>query len=196
MNPCLLHGSTVPEPDTTYPLCRAQLTVLEVLDERARQYARYGTNADLEDGTGPDVRWIPNIWDAYDSTAEGIEAGLRADYEATEVTQGKITWMHLVREEVAEAFAESDPARLREELIQVAALCVSWVEKLDDRAAEPEPEPEPEPPVGQRRRSPDGVEVIKTEDGTTIPWRRYRGKTGRCWFADAEVAGWEVVLEP
>ena len=41
--------------------------------------------------------------------------------------------MHLVREEVAEAFAESDPARLREELIQVAALAVSWVEKIDAR---------------------------------------------------------------
>ena len=47
---------------------------------------------------------------------------------------------------------------------------------------------EPTLPVGQRRRSPDGVEVVKTDDGTTDPWRRYRGKTGLCWFTDDEVA--------
>ena len=53
--------------------------------------------------------------------------------------------------------------------------------------------PEPE---GQRRRSPDGVEVVKTDDGTTDPWRRYRGhKPGPTWFTDAEVAGWEVITD-
>ena len=55
--------------------------------------------------------------------------------------------------------------------------------------------PEPMLPVGQRRRSPGGVEVVKTDDGTTSSWLRYRGKTGRCWFADAEVAGWEVITD-
>ena len=55
--------------------------------------------------------------------------------------------------------------------------------------------PEPTLPVGQRRRSPGGVEVVKTDDGTTSSWLRYRGKTGRCWFADAEVAGWEVITD-
>ena len=53
---------------------------------------------------------------------------------------------------------------------------------------------EPEPPVGQRRRSPDGVEVIKTDDGTNS-WRRYRGKSCLSWFTGAEVAGWEVITD-
>ena len=53
---------------------------------------------------------------------------------------------------------------------------------------------EPEPPVGQRRRSPDGVEVIKTDDGTNS-WRRYRGKACLSWFTGAEVAGWEVITD-
>ena len=44
--------------------------------------------------------------------------------------------MHLLREEIAEVFVESDADRLREELIQVAALAVSWVEKIDARGAE------------------------------------------------------------
>ena len=53
---------------------------------------------------------------------------------------------------------------------------------------------EPEPPVGQRRRSPDGVEVIKTDDGTNS-WRRYRGKAFLSWFTGAEVADWEVITD-
>lgn len=54
--------------------------------------------------------------------------------------------------------------------------------------------PEPTFPVGQRRRSPDGAEVVKTDDGTTDPWREYRGP-GPTWFTNAEVADWEVITD-
>ena len=54
--------------------------------------------------------------------------------------------------------------------------------------------PEPTFPVGQRRRSPDGVEVVKTDVETTDPWRRYRG-TSLAWFTDDEVADWEVITD-
>lgn len=54
--------------------------------------------------------------------------------------------------------------------------------------------PDPTLPVGQRRRSPGGVEVVKTDDGTTAPWRRYRG-TCPAWRSDAEVADWEVITD-
>ena len=53
---------------------------------------------------------------------------------------------------------------------------------------------DPEPPVGQRRRSPGGTEVIKTDVETTDPWRRYRG-TSLAWFTDDEVADWEVITD-
>ena len=59
------------------------------------------------------------------------------------------------------------------------------------------PEPEPAAPVGQRRRSPEGVEVIKTDDGTTNPWwkyQRYAG-VGKTWFSDDAVADWEVITD-
>ena len=56
-------------------------------------------------------------------------------------------------------------------------------------------EPEPETPVGQRRRSPDGVEVVRTDDGMAYPWRKYRGRPGPAWFIDAEVADWEVITD-
>ena len=54
--------------------------------------------------------------------------------------------------------------------------------------------PEPTLPVGQRRRSPDGTEAVKTDDGTPDPWRRYVG-SGGMWFTDAEVADWEVITD-
>lgn len=44
-------------------------------------------------------------------------------------------WRHILDEEVAEALAETDPERLRAELVQVAAVAVQWIEALDRRAA-------------------------------------------------------------
>ena len=49
-------------------------------------------------------------------------------------------------------------------------------------------------PVGQRRRSPGGIEVVKTHDRMPEPWRRYRGN-GPPWFTGAEVADWEVITD-
>jgi hypothetical protein len=106
----------------------------DVADERRLQRVRYGLNRDLMDGTGPRVAWLQGVGQHGDlQSAKGIEELLRLAYEQYEKQQGRPTWRHLVLEEVAEAFAESDPVRLRAELLQVAALCVSWVETLDAR---------------------------------------------------------------
>ena len=94
----------------------------------------------------------------------------------------------------------------------------AWLDRWNENGAAPSAEtvadflgielaPEPTLPVGQRRRSPGGVEVVKTDDGTTDPWRRYRGPgpawftddevadPGPAWFTDAEVADWEVITD-
>lgn len=43
---------------------------------------------------------------------------------------------HILIEEVAEAMAElDDPEKLRAELMQVAAVCVDWIEMIDRRKA-------------------------------------------------------------
>ena len=56
--------------------------------------------------------------------------------------------------------------------------------------------PEPATPVGQRRRSPDGVEVVKSDDDDSLPWRKYRrGLSPDFWFGDDEVADWEVITD-
>ena len=54
--------------------------------------------------------------------------------------------------------------------------------------------PEPATPVGQRRRSPSGAEVVKTDGRLTNPWRRYLGP-GPAWLTDDEVADWEVITD-
>jgi len=110
----------------------------EVFDERCRQERRYGhVNDKLEDGTGPTVYWIPRTIHGSVRPADQIQSLFRQDYERQFDEETRLpTWMHLVREEIAEAFQESDPVRLEEELIQVAALCCSWVERLRKRGTE------------------------------------------------------------
>jgi hypothetical protein len=49
--------------------------------------------------------------------------------------EGRLTHAHILEEEVAEALAETDPAKLREELVQVAAVAVKWIEEIDRRAS-------------------------------------------------------------
>ena len=128
---CPTHGSPT---DGKY--CLTQHVLALVSYERTRQFAEYGTNNDLADGTGPEVKWMPRIPVPHTpSPALQIERICREEYEETEARDGKVTWMQLVREEVAEAFAEEDPKRLSAELLQVAALCVSWVETIAEREA-------------------------------------------------------------
>lgn len=134
---CPVHGGHLvvnPAFGATNPpyRCQTEQVLADVGAERARQFERYGDNSDLEWGSGPETRWLLPYTDA---SAERVEDHLRGDYEDYEEELGAPTFVHLVREEVAEAFKESDPVRLREELIQVAALAVSWVEKIDAKEA-------------------------------------------------------------
>ena len=55
---------------------------------------------------------------------------LRCDEAAK---SGTLTWRHILLEEVFEALAESDPAKLRTESIQSAAVIAAWVEDIDSR---------------------------------------------------------------
>ncbi len=116
-------------PKHDFPRTEAVLEL--VLAERRSQEARYGhVNDTLADGSGPETRWLAPFTGA---SAEQVQRELRMDYEEFEDETGSVTWVHLVREEIAEAFLETDPERLAEELVQVAALCVSWVELIKSR---------------------------------------------------------------
>ncbi|GAA2639902.1 nucleoside triphosphate pyrophosphohydrolase [Actinomadura fulvescens] len=67
----------------------------------------------------------------------GPEYGERADEAKREVaaawSRGELTWRHILTEEFYEALAETDPGRLRTELVQTAAVAVKWVQSLDRR---------------------------------------------------------------
>jgi predicted house-cleaning noncanonical NTP pyrophosphatase (MazG superfamily) len=89
----------------------------DVAAERRAQDRTWGAQ-EFPDGTGPDF-----IAPAEEAKRECVAAGAR----------GELTWRHILAEEFFEALAESDPASLRNELIQTAAVAVQWIQSLDRR---------------------------------------------------------------
>lgn len=54
--------------------------------------------------------------------------------------QGRLTFEAILTEEWAEALVETDPVKLRAELLQVAGVAVQWVEAIDRRTRKVETE--------------------------------------------------------
>ena len=101
----------------------------EIAIERASQDATWGEQ-NHPNGTGPAVVWAD--WETQPAIHVSDYARLRCQRAFAE---GNGTWLHILLEEIAEAFAENDPARLRAEMIQVAAVAAAWVEAIDRRSA-------------------------------------------------------------
>jgi hypothetical protein len=89
----------------------------EIKAERASQEAKWGEQ-NHPDGTDP-------MFASYRESAR--------DMCERRFAAGIGTWKDILAEEVAEAHAETDPALLRAELIQVAAVAVAWIEAIDRR---------------------------------------------------------------
>lgn len=64
------------------------------------------------------------------------EAIARRAYEEA-LAAGKLTWLHILNEEVMEAFAADTVEHCREELVQVMAVAASWILDLDRRGDAP-----------------------------------------------------------
>lgn len=87
--------------------------------ERGRQDAQWGEQ-NHDDGTG---------MLHYQNDADHVRR-----MNDVAVSKGlAIQWSDILKEEVYEAFAETDPVKLRAELVQVAAVATAWVEALDRR---------------------------------------------------------------
>lgn len=82
----------------------------DVSVERLRQFRKWGYQVQLPQGTGRSCD--------REALSDVREAG---DPE---------TWRDVLREEYLEAVVETDPKRLYDELIQVAAVAMQWCEKL------------------------------------------------------------------
>jgi len=95
-----------------------KVLVLDVANERKRQVEKWGVN-DWPDGTG--------------SMFDAVEMQIAKASHDRALFDGSMTWRHILSEEVAEVFAESDDDAIRRELIQVAAVAIQWVEAIDRR---------------------------------------------------------------
>jgi hypothetical protein len=106
-------------PNRPAPAARS-LILGEINAERFRQIAKFGEQH-REDGTGGPVM-----------RSESDRMRAACDYLAR---NGGADWRAVLLEEVYEAMAEEDQAKLRAELTQVAAVCVAWIEDIDSRTA-------------------------------------------------------------
>ena len=87
--------------------------------ERMAQVEKWGTQS-MPDGT---------------STTYAFQRDAMRNTTDRAMANGTCTWRHVLAEEFFEALAEVDPEKLRVELVQVAAVCVAWIEDLDRKRA-------------------------------------------------------------
>lgn len=102
--------------------------------EIARAHDRFGAQYEIADGTGPDVDWH-RLTDSISAPASRLAEIAKLTTQRKAGT-GSVAWLDILLEEVAEAFAESDPAALRAELLQVAAVAIRWIVAIDHRSAD------------------------------------------------------------
>lgn len=93
----------------------------QVDDERQRQLRQWGAQP-LPDGTGyqHQIKYLV------------VVRGMVKDAEEA----GQLTHALVLAEEVYEVYAETDPVKLKEELIQVAAVCAKWIADIDARGSQ------------------------------------------------------------
>ena len=95
----------------------SQRSLLEVRDESIRQDKKWGEQ-NHEDGTGEEFVGIAS--EMKKSCDEAFAAG-------------KGTWRHILEEEFYEACEVADPEKLKNELLQVAAVALQWRQAIDRR---------------------------------------------------------------
>jgi hypothetical protein len=102
-------------------------TFAQELDaERGRQLAKFGDQRH-PDGSGPTLGFLGRTIDEYVTVLKAAADRHNAEDPAS------TPWVLILLEEVFEAAAEDDRARLRAELIQAAAVIQAWVSDLDRR---------------------------------------------------------------
>lgn len=103
----------------------------EVLEECRGQLEKWGLQ-NHPDGTGP-LRASPMVWGRLaDLNNEEFADSARKRTE-NDFDNGYGSWEHILTEEVFEAYAEDDQEKLRAELVQVAAVAVSWIRAINRR---------------------------------------------------------------
>lgn len=116
----------------------------EVVAEAIRSIDKHGEQAHLPMGTGPDTTPLAarNV-EPGSMHQSGLWPGMRArqlariatldtkSHSANEGGDDTCTWWLILREEVFEAAAEANPAKLRAEMVQIAAVALKMIDALD-----------------------------------------------------------------
>jgi hypothetical protein len=171
---------------------RRTLALALVNQERDRQVARYGRNDTLTYGFGSNVSAYHWLSPYSDDEPEVVCEKFRKDYAAHVASHGAPSWMHLIREEVAELFETQDTKSAIEEAVQVAALCVSLVElMMDPQGGGDMPEYTNVQVSEENRRIL--YEAYDAGDGDTICLREDRdGFFGGYWQGEKIMEGIEI----
>lgn len=133
--------------DQTPTFTRRPRALDDVATEREAIDAKWGEQ-NHPDGTGPQTiplydhaSFLNLLGSLNDMTlgyaSENAVAAKLATDQAAHTRPSTLKWRNILIEEVFEALAEDDPALLRAELVQVAAVAISWVEAIDRRTEAP-----------------------------------------------------------
>lgn len=95
--------------------------IQDIIVERARQDERFGLQRH-PDGTSGCLR---------------IDADKARTACDILTSIGAVTWRHILTEEFFEAMSETDPIRLREELLQCVAVCCCWLADISTNKDRP-----------------------------------------------------------
>jgi hypothetical protein len=120
----------------SYHPIRSYAILADIIDERKRQYATFGDQGDLTDYP-VDLLEVWGYSERLDSLPSADVARRWCDDADRE---GHLSWSHILTEEFAEVVDEADvsalgrgSSALRTELVQLAAVCVAWIEAIDSR---------------------------------------------------------------
>lgn len=111
----------------------------DIREERERQDAKWGQQ-NHADGTGPETFPLQcggrNGIEEYEAYSLEVAFKQQCDDRFSRTRADRPgTWTDILLEEVFEVLATRDPADLRTELIQLAAVAAAWVEAIDRRTA-------------------------------------------------------------
>lgn len=91
----------------------------DVAEERRKQHLKWGKQ-NHPDGTADEL---------HNRDTRAMAQTICDDH----ARDGRLTYADILTEELAEVLCETEAAKLRAELIQVAAVAVAWVEAIDRR---------------------------------------------------------------
>lgn len=92
--------------------------------ERDRQHKMWGeqNHPNFSDNI---QNWLPKAWEAQRVCEDAFK-------------NGKGSWGHILFEEVAETYEAKSEEHLKEEIIQVMAVCEAWLESIDRNHVDPQ----------------------------------------------------------